>query len=394
LNILFVTSRLPGRLKGDRVRAYHQLRLLGRRHRITLVTFIGPDERAADAGDLADSCAEIVTVPLSVGRMAASLVRGALSTLPLQVALYEHPRMHRAIRDALRRHSFDVAHVQLARMAPYLATLRTLPRVVDLVDALSLNMQRRTRYDRGLGRWVSRLEARRLARYERTICDSVDRALVGSAIDRQALGSPPRLTVVTNGVDLGSFPFSRAGREPATVVFSGNMGYFPNVLAALWLVGTIRPLIESAVPGVRIEIVGARPDARLRRAAAENPSITLAGDVPDVAPHLARATVAAAPMQAGSGQQFKVLEAMASGAPLVATSLAASGIEARHGEHLLVADTAEAFAAHVVRILRDPALADSLAANGRRLVEDRYTWDRSVADLERIYVEITTRRPA
>ena len=385
---------MPGRLQGDRVRAYHQIRILSRRHRITLITFAGPRELGSGAGDLEASGARVVTVPLSRIRVAAALVRRGLSRLPLQVALYEHRPMQRAIREALRQDTYDLAHVQLARMGPYLSELGSLPRVVDLVDALSLNMHWRVPFDSGPWRWVTRLEARRLERYERAICDSVDQALVGSPVDREALGSPSKLAVLTNGVDLASFPYERSGREPERVILSGNMGYFPNIQAALWLGRAILPLVALAVPDVRLDIVGARPDRRVRRLARHDPRITLAHDVGDVAPHLRRATVAVAPMQTGSGQQFKVLEAMASGTPVVATTLAASGLETRHGEHLLIADTPEAFAAQVVRVLSDRTLAETLAASARRLVEDRYTWERSAAALESIYRGIAARRDA
>lgn len=323
--------------------------------------------------------------------MAVAVLRGSLSRLPLQVALYESARMRQAIGQARRIETHDVAHVQLVRMTPYLEEIGSLPRVVDLVDTLSLNMARRARHDRGFWRWVARLEARRLARYERAVCGSADQALVGSPMDREALGSPPNLAVVSSGVDLADFPYQRDGRAD-TVIFSGNMGYFPNVQAALWLGRTILPAIGRAIPGVRLSIVGTRPDRRILRLARQDPRITVTGHVETVSSHLRRAAVAVAPMQAGSGQQLKVLEAMASGTPVVATTLAASGIEARHGEHLLVADEPHAFAAHVLRLLRDPKLAGGLAASGRRLVEDRYTWERSVAALERVYDALVRHR--
>lgn len=392
LNILFLTSRLPGRLQGDRVRAYHQLQILGRRHRVTLVSFASPAEYARGPGALAECCARVVMVPWSAGRMVAAVLRAGMSRLPLQAALFESDRMRQAIGQARRLETYDIAHVQLARMAPYLDEIRPLPHVVDLIDALSLNMERRARHDRGFGRWVARLEAERLRRYERTVCESADQTVVGSPTEREALGSPPSLAVVTSGVDLAEFPYRREGRVPDTVIFSGNMGYFPNVQAALWLGRTILPAIGRAIPTVRLHIVGARPAGRILRLARQDPRITVTGHVDTVASHLGRAAVALAPMQAGSGQQLKVLEAMAAGAPVVATTLAVAGIEARHGEHLLVADDAEAFAAHVGRLLRDPKLAADLAARGRRLVEDRYSWERSVAELERVYETVVRHR--
>ena len=385
LNILFVTSRLPGRLQGDRVRAYQQLRVLGRRHRVTLVSFANAGQLAEGPDALEACCARVVTVPLSGVRMAAALLRGCASPVPLQVSLFRSRRMREAIGAVRRSETFDVAHVQLARMAPYLAELAPLPCVVDLIDALSVNMERRAAYDRRPWRWLFRLEARRLRRYERAVCERADRVLVGSPADRDVLGAPAKVAVVTSGVDLDAFPFQAGARASDTVVFSGNMGYFPNVRAALWLGRTILPIVRRAIPGVRLHIVGARPDPRVRRLARQHPHISLSSEVDDVARHLGRAAVAVAPMQAGSGQQLKVLEAMASGTPVVATALAASGIEARDGEHLLVADGADAFAAQVVRVLRDPGLAADLSRSGRRLVEARYTWERSVAALEQIY---------
>jgi len=317
--------------------------------------------------------------------MVAALLRGGLSRLPLQVALHESRPMRQAIADAQRDEVFDVAHIQLVRMAPYLGQLRSLPRVVDLVDALSLNMERRARHDRAPWRWVARLESRRLGRYERMVCDAADRAVVGAPVDRQALGAPPKLAVVTSGVDLAEFRYQAGGREASTVIFSGNMGYFPNVQAALWLGRTILPAIGRAIPEARLHIVGARPDRRILRLATHDPRITVTDDVETVASHLRRAAVAVAPMQAGSGQQLKVLEAMASGTPVVATTLAAAGVEARAGEHLLVADEAEAFAAQVIRVLSGPGLAAEMAARARGLVEGCYTWERSVTQLEDIY---------
>lgn len=373
------------------MRAYHQLRILGRTHRITLLTFADSGEPRG-LGAVAAVCERVVQVPLSPSRMAAAVVRRAGSRLPLQVALYENVAMRRAIREVLRRQDHDLAHVQLVRMAPYLDEVRALPRVLDLVDALSLNMARRSRHDRGLWRWIARLEAGRLARYERAVIDSVDRALVGSRRDREALGAPPGLAVVTNGVEPDDFPYQAAGREADTVIFSGNLGYFPNVQAVLWLTGAILPLLVRAVPEIRIHVVGARPDPRILRLARANPRITVSAQVEDVSPHLRRAAVAVAPMRAGSGQQLKVLEAMASGTPVVATALAADGIEARHGEHLLIADEPGAFAGHVARLLREPALAGELARNGRRLIEARYTWEGSVAALDGIYRSVVDSR--
>jgi len=145
--------------------------------------------------------------------------------------------------------------------------------------------------------------------------------------------------------------------------------------------------VRRARPDATFIAAGTRPHRRVR-ALGDAQSIVVQEDVPDVGAVLARATVAVAPMHAGSGQPLKILEAMACGTPVVATPIAASGLDAEPGRHLLVGTDAESFAAQVLRVLDEPGLARSLAEEARRLMEERYTWERSVATLESIYAAI------
>jgi polysaccharide biosynthesis protein PslH len=383
LRILFVTSRFPyPPLKGDQLRAWHQIRRLGERHRITLVYLArGP---AAAHEVLAASCERIVAVPFGPAAMAGGLLRGLLSALPFQASLYQTPAMRAALR-SLAAEEFDLVHVQLARMAPYLEEgVCPRPWVVDLVDALSLGMERRGREERGPARIVARIEAKRLRRYERELGAIADRTVVVSRRDREAIGDLPGLSIVPNAVDLEAFPFAGAGREPATVVFSGNMGYFPNVNAAVWFAREVLPRVRQARPDARFLIVGARPAPSVR-GLLKDPAVTVTGPVEDIGSYLRRATVAVVPMRSGSGQQFKILEAMASGAPVVATAAEAEQVGAEHDLELLVADEPSAFAQAVVDLLADPARAAGLANKARGLVERHFSWRHSVEALEAVW---------
>jgi glycosyltransferase involved in cell wall biosynthesis len=300
----------------------------------------------------------------------------------------------RAALRALAADPFDLVHVQLARMAPYLEEgLCPRPWVVDLVDALSLGMERRGREEWGPARFVARLEARRLRGYEQKLGATTDRTVVVSRRDREAIGEGPGLRIVPNAVDLMAFPFAARDREAASVVFSGNMGYFPNVNAAVWFTREVLPRVRRERPETRLTIVGTRP-ARAVRELARDPAVTVTGRVPDIGPYLRRATVAVVPMRSGSGEQFKVLEAMASGAPVVATAAEAEQVGAEHDRELLVADDAGAFAQAVLALVNDPARAEALAHRGRRLVEARFTWRHSVEALEAVYREAIHERRA
>jgi sugar transferase (PEP-CTERM/EpsH1 system associated) len=392
LSILFVTPRFPlPLLSGDRARAFHQLQGLSRRHRVTLVTYADPVNQARTHDLLESLGIRVVTVPFTKAGAAWRLTRGVMSELPLQAALYDSPRARATIRDLVASERFDLAHVQLARTVPLVDASLGLPRVVDLIDALSLNMQRRAAHDRGWLRWAAQVDARRLQRYERKICEEVAAALVVATADKDAIGPYPSIVVNPNGVDLSAFPRHDGPREPRRLVFTGNLGYFPNIDAICWFADHVLPRIWQAEPDTRLTIAGARPHRRVLALAERDARVEVHGDVEHLHPFLASARMAVAPMRAGSGQLLKVLEALATGTPVVTTTRGISGIEATNGEHLLVADAPEAFAAHVISVLRDDRLAARLANAGRSLVERLYTWERSVADLERLYVRVIDR---
>jgi sugar transferase (PEP-CTERM/EpsH1 system associated) len=389
VRILFVAARFPSPARqGFQVRAHHQLRLLAPRHRITLVAFAPVEPSRAAHADLARHCEEIVTVPLGRTEMLTALARGVLSDRPLQTALYETPAMRNALEGLLAERRHDVVHVQLARMARHVEGT-TLPVVVDLIDALSLNMERRAARDVGPARFAAALEAKRLRRYEQWLCRTFAHATVVSRVDRDAIGDFANLTINPNGVELERFPFRATERQGARIAFTGNLGYFPNVDAVEWFAKEVLPRVRRARPDATFIAAGTRPHRRVR-SLADGGAIIVQEDVPDVGTVLAGATVAVAPMHAGSGQPLKILEAMACGTPVVATSIAASGLDAEPGRHLLVGDDAESFAAAVVRVLAEPDLARSLAEEARRLMEARYTWEQSVATLESIYSTIAS----
>lgn len=375
--------------QGFQVRAEHQIRLLAPRHRITLVTFAAYEPSRAARSELERHCEEIVTVPLGRAEMLAGLARGVLSDRPLQTSLYETPAMRRALSGILAARRHDVVHVQLARMARHCEGSPT-PVVVDLIDALSLNMERRARRDPGPARFAAALEAKRLRRYEQWLCRTFAHATVVSEVDRAAIGDFANLTINPNGVDVDAEgpPSTSAGRGPRLadcITFTGNLGYFPNVDAIEWFVHEVFPRIRRTRPTARFVIAGTRPHRRVRALARPDGTIVVESDPPDLRALLGRAAVAVAPMHAGSGQPLKILEAMACGTPVVATPLAASGLAVEAERDLLVGADADAFAAQVLRILASPALAETIAGDARRLIESRYSWERSVAGLEAIY---------
>lgn len=385
MRILFIAPRFPyPPIRGDQVRSYHFLRLLGARHCITLVAPVSPGFEKAAHETEAHIGARIIAVSVRWWERIRSLGRFPTSSLPLQVLYFCTASLTRTVQELAREESFDLIHVQLARMALAVSEIDQVPKVLDFIDALSLNMRRRAQRERWPLGWALQLEAERMGRYEQQLISLFDEQVISSSEDKRAIGDYKSLHVISNGVSIEDFPYSEYGREDRVIVFSGRMGYFSNAEAAVYFATRVFPLIRREEPKAQFVVVGADPPRRVRRLARLK-GVEVTGYVSRMHDYLGRATVAVAPMLSGTGIQNKVLEAMASGAPVVATPYAVSGIEAIPGEHVLVAEDTEGLAECVLRLLKDQSLRGRLARNARRLVEEKYTWERSVAALEQVY---------
>lgn len=160
-------------------------------------------------------------------------------------------------------------------------------------------------------------------------------------------------------------------RRPNSLLFVGGFDHSPNVDAVLFFCRDILPLIRKSIPDVVVTIVGDVPPDEIRRLRSD--TVTVTGWVPEVGPYLESHMVSIAPLRFGSGMKGKVGEAMANGVPVVATEIAAEGMELRDGETALIANSAEEFARAVVRVLRDETLHERLSTNGRHVVRCRWS---------------------
>jgi glycosyltransferase involved in cell wall biosynthesis len=181
------------------------------------------------------------------------------------------------------------------------------------------------------------------------------------------------VTVVPNGIDLTEFAPASGGGQAATILFSGLMSYYPNQQAVRWFLDEVFPAVLRRVPTATLVVAGAAPPRWLLARACERVRVT--GPVPDMRPYLEEARAFVAPLWIGGGTRVKILEALAVGRAVVSTTVGAEGLEARHGESILLADDASEFARHLVNVLTDAPLARALAEEGRRHVARHFDWD-------------------
>ena len=402
MRILFVTPYPPSRV---RVRAYGFLAELHRHHQVTIVTQCASLAEVADVEKLCEQGYEVVMVREA---KSASLVRSGLalaSLTPVQVAYARSARFAKAVQHLCEQGDFDVIHVEHLRgIASMMPLLGKYPLVWDAVDCISLLSKHAIAAGPSLSvRATARLEYKRTQRYESKLLRTLHHVVVTSARDRQAMHellgngesnrqssveSVSNITVIPNGVDLDYFHPMALERQPLNLVFSGKMSYHANVSTVLHLYQHIMPLIWQQQPAATLTIVGSKPPQAVQRLGAD-PRVIVTGYVDDIRPYVARASVMLSPMVYSVGIQNKVLEAMALGTPVIATSQCASALQARPEHDLLVADSPQTFADLTLRLFHDTELRATLSKNGQAYVEQHHDWSTATNALVLMYQQAT-----
>src|SRR4051794_10661939 len=393
--ILFLAHHIPyPPTKGDKIRSWHFFRHLARNHRVHLGAFIDDPQDWQHVSLLGSLAASTCFRPLDRARQLVRLPRALLRGEALTVAAYADRTLGRWIDERLAGGIDLVLAYSGASAGPLLNPARhTPPLLLDLVDCDSAKWQALAEAARGAKRTFLAREARLVLAHERRAVARSAHTILASeaeaALARRLLpDGAPKIGAVPNGVDTAYFdPAAGSFLKPYTdnaapvLVFTGAMDYAPNVEAVVWFAEAALPLLRAAGTAPRFAIVGARPAREVTRLA-RLPGVLVTGQVPDVRPYLAHATLAVAPLRVARGIQNKVLEAMAMALPVVATLEAAQGIDAEPERHLLTARDPAALAAAIRRLLDEPEATRALGARARARVVERHGWPAALARLD------------
>lgn len=387
MRIVFVTSRFPYPVeKGDKLRAFHQIRILSRRHEIHLVAISHrriPDETLQA---MAPYCKSVKVFYINRWLFPVHLLLGWMEGLPLQVSYF----FDRTLRRKVQYHiiHLEPEHVicQLIRASMY---VRSLPfaKTLDYMDVFSEGMKQLARKYGILG-FPFRWEAKRLSRFERSVYKDFDRHVIISLQDRDrlALATAAQVAVIPNGVDESFHPLPAPAKPNFEIVFVGNLGYGPNKEAASLLVNEILPELKRRGLKTRILLAGARP-GRSIRSLSRTHGVTLKGWMEDIRLAYADGRIFVAPMFSGLGLQNKILEAMAMGLPCVTTTMVNNAIGAKPGEEILIADSVAGIAGHIERLLADDSLYSAVSNACMDFVRSHYRWENQVLLLEKVIQE-------
>lgn len=396
MKILFLTQIVPYPPdSGPKVKTYHVLRYLAERgHQVTLACFVRDSERAA-LEYLRPLCATIHPVPLrrSIYSDARAYVSSLRTGQPFLVVRDASSQMATLVRQLTRGRNM-IVHADQLSMGQFALESHGVPRVLDAHNAVWKVVARAQKFTPIFLRPFLMLETRRLQTYEGQLCRQMNAVLTVSQNDTNALadvGADPRkVAIIPIAIDCAEFQFNRRRDNDPNILILTTLYYPPNADGVRWFIRNIFPLIQKKVPGLRLTVVGARPPRDIKNLARRNPiSVTVTGYVDDLKPYLEQAMVTVVPVRVGSGMRVRLLEAFARGIPVVTTSSGAEGIEARHEEHLLIANDERVFAKQTARLLQDESLREHLIANARRLVKEKYDWRVVLPKLEAVYESLS-----
>jgi hypothetical protein len=380
--VLYVTHRMPYPPHGGaRVRAYHCVRHLARHNAVTVAAPVRDAADATAARALAQvDGVRVLSAPIGRGRALAQALWCAARGRPASMGHFDAPGLSAAIRDAHADAPFNLAIVHSSAVAPYVDALDGPMKVLDFVDmdsckwrdyAAVAGFPRRVVYARE-GTSLRRAEAELAARFDLCLTATEHEA----ASLREIAGDVPH-AVVRNGVDLDYYTPGDGDYDPDTICFVGRMDYLPNVRAMVRFCRDVWPRVRAHRPDGRLLIVGAAP-TRAVRALSRVPGVTVTGGVPDVRPYVRRAAATVVPLDIARGTQNKILESMAMGVPVIASTVAARGVDAVPGTHLLTVCSETAMVMRIGDVLAAPATRSGLATAARAWVREHASWETTL----------------
>jgi polysaccharide biosynthesis protein PslH len=381
---------------GGKIRSFHILKELARKHEITVYTYYA--EHPNDLHDTLNGLfSRVVCRPLKIPpprSLSDSLhyARNFFGPHPHIFTRFNRASVAQDLREMTASNNFDVI------VCDFLIPAQVIPWDYPCAKILFTHNVEATVYRRHyettrnpIWKLAAWREYRVTKRSEERYLAQADHVLTVSDTDRNFFAhtvDPSKITTIPTGVDIEYFHPVTGDGEPHTLVFTGSMDWLPNEDAIVFFASQILPRIRETIPDTSVLIVGRRPSPKLQALAAD-PKIQITGRVEDIRPYVQQGSVYIVPLRIGGGTRLKIFEAMAMGKAVVSTSIGAEGLPVKNGENIRIADSAEEFARCVVALLQNPAEREKLGRSARQLVQEEYGWAAVAIHFESVLNRLT-----
>lgn len=398
-------------------RSYHLVRELSRAHQVYLLAFVQRRIIADLMGDVEEGlqrardhldqyCARVHFLPIpsecsQFGRMRLA-VRSLIGAHPYTIRWLQSQVAWKVAADWNNSADFDVVHFDTLSLAPYRKIFTRSAKSLDHHNIESEMMLRRGRVEKNpLKKLYFWQEGLRLRRYERRVCSQFDLNITCSSLDTERLeGVAPKtaITEVPNGVDTEYFLPGGEPEHPSSLVFAGNLSWYPNAHAMLFFADKVWPALKKELPSITMDVIGGSPPPPLLALAARDKDFRVHGFVKDVRPYISRAALYVCPIMDGGGTKLKILDALAMAKPIVAHPIACEGIGVRDGHDVIFARDRGEFIQRIVTLLESPQRRKEISANARSLAQSLYSYAvigrKLVSELEQLHASYVANRVA
>ncbi len=386
-----ITPYLPYPLvSGGQIRTYNLLKNLSTKHKITLFAYIRSNEERKYIEKLKPYCESIRVFLRGKVWTIQNIIQSQFSLNPLLVTIYKNQELENAIQEEIQNGQYDLIHAETFYVMPNIPKTKIpILLVVQTIEHLGYK-----EFTKRLGNPLLKpflyWDVAKIKKWEEYYWRSVDQLIAMSEEDKRYIlrrvPNIPEISVVANGVDIAYFDeVKKNSQKDFIVLFVGTFKWLPNVEAVTYLVERVWEKIVARIPNAKLWIVGNSPTPAIEKYMHMYPNVVVKGRVADIRDAYKNASVLLAPVWSGKGTRYKILEAMATHTPIVATSLALEGLGVQDGIHALVGNTAEELAFGVLRVATEKKLAATLAENGKKLVSQHYEWKTISVQLDQVY---------
>lgn len=392
MRILVISSYLPYPLfSGGHIRLYNIIkRLTERSHQVSLICEKRPNQTDNDISEVAKICKAVITVPRKKQWSLQNIFQTAKSERPFLIVGHTNEEMQEKIRELLANNTFDLLHVETSYVMQNVS--QTAIPIVLVEHNIEYLVYQKFMANAPLPlRPLLAIDIKKLKRVEEGFWKKATHIVTVSEKEKQIIGLP-NVSVVPNGVDTNVFSMKKdlkiTTKSEADILFIGDFKWLQNRDTARWIVNTIYPQIQSyfkQAKKITLWIVGKHIPKDIKKKEKDEDIVCDENSEKPTERIFADADVLLTPIRIGGGTQYKILEAMASGTPVITTTLGVEGIEAKDGKEILVGQTAHELARLTAKVLEDEKLYETIAKNARAFVEKNYTWDSIVARLEKVY---------
>lgn len=415
MRILWLSHLIPYPPKGGVLqRSFHLTKELCRDHDVDLIAFIQKDLlRNFNNGDIQKTIEEsnqelgkhfgnieYINIPADQHRYGKHLIAAAsfFQRSPYTINWLKSKQMEAAIRERLKKSDYDLVHIDTISLDIYRPLFGNIPLIMDHHNIESHMMIRRSKKEKN---WIKKFyflqEGLKLKAYEKKVCSNYSGHITCSAVDTKRLcelTSGPEITDIPNGVDTNYFKPSGLKQDPHTIIFAGRMNWYPNVEAADYITEQVFPLLKKRFPHAKLVIAGANPPQHLINKFKKCDDIQITGFVDDIRPYIDRASVYICPIMDGGGTKLKILDALAMAKPIVASRIAAEGIDVEDGKNIMLVDSPQEYVDAIGSLFESESLRAEMGQEARRLSEQKYEFSRIGKKLGGFYQNIVDRSQA